>query len=108
MVILRKKIKYISIFSIFVLSLVTVFTVGEDAMPEMQEVSATNKKIVYEIYTDEEGYVILAEKYNDKALVIKREKATSPMRKRDIEVLGNGIVSENLEEALMIFEDFVS
>jgi len=93
--------------SALILSLATFFTAGEDATPEMQEVSATNKKIVYEIYTDEDGYVILAEKCNN-TLVIKREKVTSPMRKGDIEVLERGIVSGNLEEALMIFEDFIS
>ena len=88
------------------LSVASIFTAGEE-FSEIQEVSATNKKIIYEIYTDEEGNVILTEKSVENGIVIKYGKA-APMRKNDYDMLIGGIESESLEEALMMFEDFTS
>lgn len=106
MVKLRKRIKNICILSIIILSVISVFSSGEEELPEMRAASATNKKIVYEIYTNEDD-VILAEKNGEEKSVIKKGKAV-PMRKNDYDMLIDGIETASLEEALMMFEDFTS
>ncbi len=107
MMYVRKKIIYMCAMAVIMLSSATFFTAGEDGKNKIEEVSAVHKKNIYEIYADGNGNIILSEKSGNEEMIIRRGKA-SPMRKSDTEALLRGITTYSLEEALMMFEDFIS
>ncbi len=103
---MRKKMKYVAISVILIFSFASVLSIGEDRGEKMQEALSPDMDVKYEIYLNDNGEVIVSEK-SDTEKVIKRGRA-SLLRKGDIEKLEEGIATYNLEEALMMFEDFIS
>ncbi len=85
--------------------------IGEKEKVNLKEVSSVKieeeNKILYEVILEDSGEIAIYSKNGDEKELVRSKKA-SPLRENDEEILKDGIVTENLEEALMIFEDFVS
>lgn len=105
---MKKRVRYVAIITLIMFALASFSTVGEKKEDELpKEVSNGKIKTSYEICSDENGNIILFEKSGNDKKVLRCEKAP-PLRKNDIESLNEGINLESKEDALMLFEDFIS
>ena len=85
--------------------------IGERERVDLKEVNSVKiektDELLYKVILTEKGEIaVYAEKSGEEELI--RKEMASPLRKKDEEILKEGILTKNLEEALMIFEDFIS
>ena len=76
----------------------------ENAFVEEKEIA--EKPDSYEVLVEEREIVIYEVRDNKKTII--RKDLYMPAREYDLDILKKGIVCETREEALKIFEDFVS
>ncbi len=105
-----KKIFGLICLFVFIFSSAFIFT-GEKESIKLKEASSAkieNKaEILYKLILSDNGEIVILALKGDKEEMVRSGKA-SPLRQKDEEILKEGIVTENLEKALMIFEDFIS
>ncbi len=95
---------------LFLFSSAFIF-IGEKEKPYLKEVSSANMEkraeILYKLVLENDGEIAILALSGDEVELVRKEE-TSPLRENDEEILKEGIITDNLEEALMIFEDFIS
>lgn len=102
---MHKKV-YAILLSTAVVILVAAIFIGADNDTEPSSGLSVADKNVYEIMLVGNEVCLFEIKNGEKELIKKAEAAD--VRKSDYVILRQGIRSENREDALMIFEDFIS
>lgn len=109
--IFMKKNIFILLLGVIFLASFSFILIGEEEKDNIKEVSFVKneraEETLYRVMLTEDGEIAVYAEKGGKDELIRKEMA-SPLRKKDEEVLKEGILTKNLEEALMIFEDFIS
>lgn len=107
---MNKKV-FILLLCIMFLASFSFSLIGEREKTDLKEVSSVKigekDETLYKVILTDSGEIAVYAEKGGKNELIRKEEA-SPLRKRDEEILKEGILTKNLEEALMIFEDFIS
>ena len=103
-----RKILWIAVASAVVLSLGFFISGNEEAFREdfADKNKASDNERGFVVYAENEYVALYKIEAGKKELLKKKEYM--PMRESDLELLREGIRAESLEEALVIFEDFIS